>query len=74
MPTLIYCFTQDQTVKVAETRDLEDELQRVKEENAELQRRVSELANIDAAKKKAESRAEQLEEKARLIVHVPNAG
>lgn len=73
MPTLIHCFTQDQTVKVAETRDLEDELQRVKEENAELQRRVSELANIDAAKKKAESRAEQLEEKARLIVHVPNA-
>jgi len=50
-------------VKIAETRDLEDELQRVKAENAELQRRVSELANIDAAKKKAESKAEQLEEK-----------
>jgi homeobox protein cut-like len=61
-------------VKIAETRDLEDELQRVKAENAELQRRVSELANIDAAKKKAESRAEQLEEKARAIDHVPNAG
>ncbi|KAI0281035.1 CASP C terminal-domain-containing protein [Russula aff. rugulosa BPL654] len=53
----------DQTVKIAETRDLEDELQRVKVENAELQRRVSELANIDVAKKKVESRAEQLEEK-----------
>jgi homeobox protein cut-like len=61
-------------VKIAETRDLEDELQRVKAENAELQRRVSELANIEAAKKKAESRAEQLEEKARLTGHVPNAG
>jgi homeobox protein cut-like len=61
-------------VKIAETRDLEDELQRVKAENAELQGRVSELANIDAAKKKAESRAEQLEEKARLTDHVPNAG
>lgn len=61
-------------MKIAETRDLEDELQRVKAENAELQRRVSELANIDAAKKKAESRAEQLEEKARAIDHVPNAG
>jgi homeobox protein cut-like len=61
-------------VKVAETRDLEDELQRVKTENAELQRRVSELAIIDAAKKKAESKAEQLEEKARLSDHVPNAG
>ena len=61
-------------MKIAETRDLEDELQRVKTENAELQRRVSELANIDAAKKKVESRAEQLEEKVRVIVHVPNAG
>jgi len=61
-------------VKIAETRDLEDELQRVKAENVELQMRVSELANMDAAKKKAESRAEQLEEKARLIGHVPNTG
>lgn len=61
-------------MKIAETRDLEDELQRVKVENAELQRRVSELANIDVAKKKVESRAEQLEEKARVVDHVPNAG
>ena len=61
-------------MKIAETRDLEDELQRVKAENAEMQRRVSELANIDAAMKKAESRAEQLEEKARLVDDVPNAG
>ncbi|KAI0256284.1 CASP C terminal-domain-containing protein [Lactifluus subvellereus] len=53
----------DQTVKIAEARDLEDELQRVKAENAELQGRVSELASIEAAKKKAETRAEQLEEK-----------
>jgi homeobox protein cut-like len=59
-------------VKVAEARDLEDELQRVKVENAELQSRVSELANTDAARKKAETRAEQLEEKARLIDHVSN--
>jgi homeobox protein cut-like len=54
-------------VKIAEARDLEDELQHVKVENAELQRRVSELASMDALKKKAESKAEQLEEKARLI-------
>jgi hypothetical protein len=39
-----------------------------------LQRRILELANIDAAKKKAESRAEQLEEKASLIDHVSNTG
>ncbi|KAF8270277.1 CASP C terminal-domain-containing protein [Lactarius quietus] len=59
----------DQTVKIAETRDLEDELHRVKAENAELQRRVSELASIEAAKKKAESRAEQLEEKMDTAIH-----
>lgn len=56
-------------MKIAEARDLEDELQRVKVDNAELQRRVSELASIEAAKKKAETRAEQLEEKARLMNH-----
>ena len=38
-------------------------MQRVKADNAELQRRVSELASLEAAKKKAESRADQLEEK-----------
>jgi homeobox protein cut-like len=59
-------------VKVAEARDLQDELQRVKAENAELQRRVTECANIEAAKKKAESRVEQLEEKACPVDHVPN--
>lgn len=51
-------------MRVAEARDLQDELQRVKAENAELQRRVTEFANIEAAKKKSESRVEQLEEKA----------
>jgi homeobox protein cut-like len=57
-------------VKIAEARDLQDELQRVKAENAELQRRVAEFANVEAAKKKAEGRAEQLEEKAcRLITY-----
>jgi homeobox protein cut-like len=55
-------------VKIAETRDLEDELQRVKADNIELQRRVSELANLEASKKKAESRAEQLEEKVRVYL------
>jgi homeobox protein cut-like len=46
---------------------LEDELQRVKADNAELQIRVSELASIETAKKKAETRVEQLEEKARRV-------
>ncbi|ESK96561.1 golgi membrane protein [Moniliophthora roreri MCA 2997] len=53
----------DQTVKAAEARDLEAELKRVRDENAELQRRVSELSSADTAKKKAEAKAEQLEQK-----------
>lgn len=61
-------------MKVEEARDLEDELQRVKADNAELQMRVSEFASIEAAKKKAETRAEQLEEKARRLCYPPNVG
>ena len=61
-------------MKIAEARDLEDELLRVKAENAKLQSRIHELADINALKKKSESRAQQLEEKVHLIDHVPNAG
>ncbi|KAF9051170.1 hypothetical protein BDZ89DRAFT_1154075 [Hymenopellis radicata] len=53
----------DQTVKIAEARDLEQELQRYREENAELKKRVSETSNIEAAKKKVDSKLEQLEAK-----------
>jgi homeobox protein cut-like len=61
-------------VKIAEARDLEDELQRVKADNAELQIRVSGLASIEAAKQKAETRVEQLEEKARRVGIALNTG
>ena len=60
-------------MKIAEARDLEDELLRIKAENAKLQSRIHELADIDAVKKNAESRAQQLE-KVHLIDHLPNAG
>ena len=50
-------------MKAAEARDLEAELKRVREENADLQRRVSELSSSDAARKRAEAKAEQLEQK-----------
>ncbi|KAL0579169.1 hypothetical protein V5O48_002850 [Marasmius crinis-equi] len=53
----------DQAVKAAEAGDLESELKRVREENAELQRRVNGFSSIEAAKKKAEAKAEQLEQK-----------
>ncbi|KII92832.1 hypothetical protein PLICRDRAFT_172872 [Plicaturopsis crispa FD-325 SS-3] len=53
----------DQTVKVAEARELEVELQRLRDENAELKRRTADIPSIEAAKKKAEAKAEQLEQK-----------
>ena len=48
-------------MKVAEARELEIELQRQKVENAELRQRLNETASLESAKKKAESRVEQLE-------------
>ncbi|KAF7376365.1 Golgi membrane protein [Mycena sanguinolenta] len=51
----------DQTVKVAEARDLEAELKRLREENADLRKRVNDFSAIETAKKKAESKVEQLE-------------
>lgn len=53
----------DQTVKVAEAQELELELQRVREENAELRRRLNETSTLESAKKKAETRVEQLEQR-----------
>ena len=55
---------QDQTVKVAEARELEAELQRARDENAELRKRLNEVSSLESAKKKADSRVEQLEQKA----------
>ncbi|KAK0461260.1 CASP C terminal-domain-containing protein [Desarmillaria tabescens] len=52
----------DQTVKVAEARELETELRRLHDENADLKRRVNETASIETAKKKAEAKVEQLEQ------------
>jgi hypothetical protein len=56
---------QDQTVKVSEARELESELQRLREENADLRKKLGESANIEAARKKAEVRVETLESKVR---------
>ncbi|KAI0318257.1 CASP C terminal-domain-containing protein, partial [Amylostereum chailletii] len=53
----------DHTVKAAETREMEDELQRTRKENTELQKRVDGFASVEALKRKAETKAEQLEEK-----------
>ncbi|KAJ7091199.1 CASP C terminal-domain-containing protein [Mycena epipterygia] len=53
----------DQTVKVAEARDLESELKRLREENIDLRKRVNDFAAVETAKKKAEVKVEQLEQK-----------
>ncbi|KAJ7178378.1 CASP C terminal-domain-containing protein [Mycena crocata] len=53
----------DQTVKVAEARDLESELKRLREENVDLRKRVNDFSSVETAKKKAETKVEQLEQK-----------
>ncbi|CCM01147.1 uncharacterized protein FIBRA_03195 [Fibroporia radiculosa] len=53
----------DQTVKAAEARELEVELQRIRDENAELRKRLNEASALEAAKKKTDTRIEQLEQK-----------
>ncbi|KAJ7772547.1 CASP C terminal-domain-containing protein [Mycena maculata] len=53
----------DQTVKVAEARDLESELNRVREENTDLRKRVNDFSVVETAKKKTELKVEQLEQK-----------
>ncbi|KAF8070611.1 CASP C terminal-domain-containing protein [Lyophyllum atratum] len=53
----------DQTVKVAEALEVEVELRRLREENAELRRRVSDFSVVENAKKKADAKVEQLEQK-----------
>jgi len=63
----------DQTVKVAEARMLESELSRLRDENADLKKHVGELGSVEEKRKKADKRAEQLEEKVRvwgsLVLH-----
>ena len=40
----------------------------MRDENAELRRRLNETASLEAAKKKADARVELLEEKVRIIL------
>ncbi|KAF9469930.1 hypothetical protein BDZ94DRAFT_42858 [Collybia nuda] len=53
----------DQTVKVAEALESEVKLQKLREENAEMKKRIYEFSIVETAKKKAELRVEYLEEK-----------
>lgn len=53
-------------MKVAEAQAMELELTRLRSENSEIRGRLSEVATLEAAKKKAEARTEFLEEKVSL--------
>jgi homeobox protein cut-like len=73
-PCLYHCsrppsciFTpQDQTVKVEEARALEVEVQRLRDDNVDLRRRVGEMSSLEASKKKVQTRLDQVEEKVRV--------
>lgn len=52
-------------MKIAETKDLEEEVQRLRNENTDLKKRASELTSVENARKKAELKVDQLEEKVR---------
>jgi homeobox protein cut-like len=54
---------KDQAVKVAEALEAEIELRRLREENVDLRRRITDFSVVEASKKKLEARAEQLEQK-----------
>ena len=54
---------QEQTIKASQASQLEAEVTRLKEENAALNRKLSDLSNIESAKKKTEAKAQQLEDR-----------
>jgi homeobox protein cut-like len=55
---------------VEEAQTLELEMARLREENADLRRRIGETSALEAAKKRADARAEQLEEKVCGALHI----
>lgn len=58
-------------MKVSEAQALEVEVQRLREENAELRRKNNEISSLEAAKKRAETKVEGLEQKVRPLVISP---
>lgn len=53
----------DQTIKAAQSDLLSSEVDRLKEENGELKNKLGELGNVDERRRRAEVRAEELEDK-----------
>lgn len=50
-------------MKASQANELEAELAKLREQNASLNLKVTELSSFETAKKKAEARAQQLEER-----------
>ena len=69
-------FSQDQAVKASESSEAQEEVKRLRKENAELQKKLDGLASVESAKRKAETKVEQLEEKVcgvlppMLLIHI----
>jgi homeobox protein cut-like len=53
----------DQTIKAAQSDLLSSEVDRLKEENGELKNKLGELRDVDERRRRAEVRAEELEDK-----------
>ena len=58
----------DQTVKVAEARMMQTEVYRLREENAELKKQVGKGGEVEERRKKAEKRADDIEQKVSSLV------
>ncbi|KAF5322540.1 hypothetical protein D9619_001570 [Psilocybe cf. subviscida] len=58
----------DQAVKVAEAMEQESELQRLRDENMELKKRVNDFSSVESSKKKLETKVEQLEQKMDTLI------
>ncbi|CAA7261704.1 unnamed protein product [Cyclocybe aegerita] len=58
----------DQAVKVTEAIENEAEMQRLKEENTELKKRINDFSAVENAKKKLEVKVEQMEQKMDALI------
>ncbi|KAF8813814.1 hypothetical protein BYT27DRAFT_7180580 [Phlegmacium glaucopus] len=58
----------DQAVRVTEAIEHEGELQRLRDENAEMKKRINDFSSVDISKKKLETKLEHLEQKMDTLI------
>ena len=61
--SLTVTVIQDQAIQASHASQLEAEVSRLREDNASLSRKLSDMSGLEAAKKKVESKMAQLEER-----------